>query len=71
MTELARVRRFLGLTQRDVSACTGILISRLARAERGVAPLTRAEEVVLRAFLARRLRVVLQRGPNPARTIRG
>jgi len=60
MQDFARIRRFLGLTQRDVSAATSILISRLSGAERGVIELTQTELVVLRTFLARRTRVVFE-----------
>jgi hypothetical protein len=60
MQDFARVRRFLGLTQRDVSAATSILISRLSGAERGVIALTNTERVVLQTFLARRVRVAFE-----------
>jgi transcriptional regulator with XRE-family HTH domain len=57
--EAARIRRFLGLTQQDVSTATGITVSRLSAAERGIADLNPTEEAVLEAFLGRRLCILL------------
>ena len=57
--DFARIRRFLGLTQRDVSVATGILLSRISGAERDLIQLTRSEREVLITFLRTRLRVVL------------
>jgi hypothetical protein len=73
--ESARIRRFLGLTQRDVSTATGILISRISACERGVLRLSSSERAVLRAFLRDRLQVVLamysedERGIIPALSV--
>ena len=67
MTRFARVRRFLDLSQRDVSVGTGILISRISGAERGVIELTVSEKIVLREFLERRLRVALEAEGEMAR----
>ena len=60
MKELARVRRFLGLSQRDLSLGTSIPIHKISGAETGRAQLSRPEEQVLRTFLEDRIRLLLQ-----------
>jgi transcriptional regulator with XRE-family HTH domain len=55
--QYARVRRYLKLTQRDVSMGTGIPISRISAAESGRGSLNAAQERVLRDFLETRLRI--------------
>jgi transcriptional regulator with XRE-family HTH domain len=66
VTEYARIRRFLGLTQRDLSLATGVSINRISALERGISRLTKPEREVLMNFLSRRLHVTLESDqPSP------
>ncbi len=56
--ELARLRRYLALTQRDVSMCTGIPMWAISAAESGRRPLNEAQARVLREFLGTRLQIL-------------
>lgn len=58
MSEYRRIRRYLELSQRDVSLGTSIPIGRIAAAEQGRTRLTRPEERALREFLENRLRIL-------------
>ncbi len=60
MTPLCRLRRFLGLRQLDVERATGVPVSRLSAAERGVLTLTETERRLVSAYLADRLRIEAQ-----------
>lgn len=57
MTPLCRLRRFLGLRQIDVERATGVSVSRLSAAERGMLTLTETEQRLVSAYLADRLRI--------------
>jgi transcriptional regulator with XRE-family HTH domain len=57
MTPFCRIRRFLGLTQDDVAAVTGISIRRLPLAERGAIQLLESEECAVRAYLEDELKI--------------
>jgi hypothetical protein len=50
-----KVRRFLDLTQPNVSYATGIPVYKLSQAERGLVSLSPCEEIALRDFLEARL----------------
>jgi transcriptional regulator with XRE-family HTH domain len=60
MSPLCRLRRFLGLTQRDVAEATGIALSRLAKAESRFGQLSDGEEATIREYLAGYLQMVRQ-----------
>jgi len=52
--QLARIRGFLMLTQREVENACGVRAYRLAKAERGVLQLNPAEQSALRSYYASR-----------------
>lgn len=54
--DFRKVRMFLELRQVDVAAASGISISRLSQAERGLIVLNRVEQASLECFLRERLR---------------
>jgi len=58
--ELARVRRFVGLSQASVAVAVGIPLSRLSAFERGRCKLNPAELAVLRNFLKVRLQMAFE-----------
>jgi hypothetical protein len=58
VSPLCRLRRFLGLTQLDVTLATGISVQRLSRAENCLLDLTPSEEQAVSYYLAARLRIV-------------
>jgi hypothetical protein len=55
---MGRLRRFLNLTQLDLYLATGIPISRISAAERGLVNLSETEERIASAFLSERLRTL-------------
>jgi DNA-binding transcriptional regulator YiaG len=58
--DIRRMRVFLNLRQSDVSAATGISVSRLSAAENRRIKLRPAEESALREFLEVRARIVAE-----------
>ena len=62
MRDYARIRRFVGLTQQDVSNATGISMSKVSANETGRGNLNSAEDRVLRNYLSARLRIALEAG---------
>lgn len=57
MTDLSRLRRFLGLTQLDVSLASGITVDRISKAERELVLLTETEKYLVFRYLEARLRI--------------
>jgi transcriptional regulator with XRE-family HTH domain len=57
---IRRVRNFLGLTQAEVSAATGVSIVRLSAAENGRASLNPTEMRALEEFYKARMRMVAE-----------
>jgi transcriptional regulator with XRE-family HTH domain len=55
MEEFARIRRYLGLTQRDVSVGTGVPVGRISAAENGKLRLSNVETKLLKSFLDRQM----------------
>lgn len=46
-----RYRRFLGLTQQDISFATGVTVQRIAASERGKVILNRTERALIERYL--------------------
>lgn len=57
MRDLRQIRRFLEVTQLDVELATGIPVRRLSRAENGFLTLSKFEEIAIREFLTRQMRM--------------
>ena len=55
---LARIRGFLQLTQREVENGSGVPAYRLGKAERGMITLNNAEQTALRNYYVRRWKMV-------------
>ena len=51
MYDYWRYRRFLGLTQQDVSFATGVTVNRIAASERGKLTLNRTERALIERYL--------------------
>lgn len=58
-----RIRRFLGLTQQDVSFATGVSVQRIASGERGLITFNRVERGLVESYLNDKLQqLAIERG---------
>ena len=60
ISDFARIRRFLGLTQFDVAVGTGVPLGRIGLAERGRIQVNACEEKAISNFLESRLKIALE-----------
>ena len=66
MSNLCRLRRFLGLTQLEVSLASGIPVDRISKAERELVLLTNTENQLITRYLEARYRIAANDlNPNP------